>query len=56
MELWLIYAARASAFAALTTILAKIGLKNVDSTVATAIRAHCGLYFCMADGFYRGLS
>lgn len=38
MELWLIYAALAAVFAALTTILAKIGLQNVDSHLATAIR------------------
>jgi len=38
MELWLLYAALAATFAALTTILAKIGLKEVDSHLATAIR------------------
>lgn len=38
MELWLLYAAGAAIFAALTTILAKIGLKNVDSHLATAVR------------------
>jgi transporter family protein len=38
MELWFVYAAGASVFAALTTILAKIGLKKVDSGLAAAIR------------------
>ncbi|MCL2839166.1 MAG: EamA family transporter [Defluviitaleaceae bacterium] len=38
MELWFLYAVGAAVFAALTTILAKIGIKNVDSHLATAIR------------------
>ena len=36
--MWIIYALLSAVFAALTTILAKIGVKNVDSTLATAIR------------------
>ncbi|MCL2856137.1 MAG: EamA family transporter [Oscillospiraceae bacterium] len=36
--MWFLYAAGAAVFAAMTTILAKIGLKNVDSHLATAIR------------------
>jgi transporter family protein len=38
MELWLLYAVGAAVFAAFTTILAKIGLRDVDSHLATAIR------------------
>ncbi|MCL2854115.1 MAG: EamA family transporter [Defluviitaleaceae bacterium] len=38
MEIWLIYAVLAAVFAALTTILAKIGIGSVDSHLATAIR------------------
>jgi len=38
MELWLLYAIGAAVFAALTTILAKIGLKQVDSHLATVIK------------------
>ena len=38
MELWLIYAIGAAVFAAITNILAKIGVKDVDSNLATAIR------------------
>jgi len=45
VELWLIYAALAAVFAALTTILAKIGLKNIDSHLATAIRTAVVLCF-----------
>ena len=36
--MWIIYALLSAVFAALTTILAKIGVENVDSTLATAIR------------------
>lgn len=38
MELWLLYAIGAAVFAALTTILAKIGLKGLDSHLATVIK------------------
>ncbi len=36
--MWLLYAALSAVFAALTSILAKIGIENVNSTLATAIR------------------
>ena len=36
--MWIIYALLSAVFAALTTILAKICVENVDSTLATAIR------------------
>ena len=36
--MWLIYALLLAAFAALTSILAKIGIKGVNSNLATAIR------------------
>ena len=36
--MWWIYALLSAAFASLTAILAKIGIKNVDSDLATAIR------------------
>ena len=45
MELWFLYAIGAAVFAALTTILAKIGLKDVNSHVATAIRTVVVLVF-----------
>ncbi len=38
MWTWLIYALLSAVFAALTTILAKIGIENVNSHLATAIR------------------
>ena len=36
--MWWIYALLAALFAALTAIFAKIGVKGVDSDLATAIR------------------
>ncbi|HET9947146.1 MAG TPA: EamA family transporter [Patescibacteria group bacterium] len=42
---WLIYALLSAVFAALTAILAKIGIKNVDSNLATAIRTIVILLF-----------
>ena len=36
--MWVLFAILSAVFAALTSILAKIGIENVDSTLATAIR------------------
>ena len=36
--MWLLYAILSAVFAALTSILAKIGIEGVNSTLATAIR------------------
>lgn len=36
--MWLLYAILSAVFAALTSILAKIGIENVNSTLATGIR------------------
>ena len=36
--LWLLFAVLSSVFAALTSILAKVGIEGVNSTLATAIR------------------
>ncbi|MDR1324278.1 MAG: EamA family transporter [Candidatus Margulisbacteria bacterium] len=36
--MWVVYALLAAFFAALTSILAKIGIENVNSNLATAIR------------------
>jgi len=54
MEIWLLYAMGAAIFAALTTILAKIGLKNVDSHLATAIRTMVVLVFAWMMVFLVG--
>ena len=36
--MWIIFAILSAVFAALTSILAKIGIENVNSNLATAIR------------------
>ena len=36
--MWFVYALLSSVFAALTSILAKVGIEGIDSTLATAIR------------------
>ncbi|MGN1133830.1 MAG: EamA family transporter [Oscillospiraceae bacterium] len=36
--MWLIFALLSSVFAALTSILAKVGIENINSNLATAIR------------------
>ena len=38
MQSWFLFAVLSAVFAALTSILAKIGISNVDSNLATAIR------------------
>ena len=51
---WLIYALLSAFFAALTAILAKIGVKNVDSNLATAVRTIVILVFAWGIVFYQG--
>ena len=36
--MWLVFAILSAVFAALTSILAKVGISDVNSTLATAIR------------------
>jgi transporter family protein len=43
--MWAFFALLSAVFAALTSILAKIGLENVDSNLATAIRTSVILLF-----------
>lgn len=51
---WLVYALLSALFAALTAILAKIGIKNVDSNLATAMRTVVILFFAWGIVFYQG--
>lgn len=51
---WFIYAALSSVFAALTAILAKVGIKNVDSNLATAVRTIVILLFAWGIVFWQG--
>jgi len=54
MELWFLYAIGAAVFAGLTTILAKIGLKDVDSHLAVAIRTMVVVVFAWIIVFIAG--
>jgi bacterial/archaeal transporter family protein len=39
MQLWIVYALLAALFAALVAVLGKVGIAQVDATLATAVRA-----------------
>lgn len=56
---WLIYALLSAVFAAFTAVLAKIGVKDVNSNLATAIRTVVILLFAwgivFAQGNYKSL-
>ena len=54
MELWFLYALGAAVFAGLTTILAKIGIKDVDANLATAIRTMVVIVFAWLMVFITG--
>ncbi len=54
MPNWLIYALVSAFFAALTTIFAKAGLKEVNSDLATAIRTAIILFITWAIVFFKG--
>ena len=51
---WIIAASLSAFFAALTAILAKIGVKEVDSNLATAIRTIVILLFAWGIVFFNG--
>lgn len=51
---WLFYALLSAFFAALTAVLAKIGIKGVDSNLATAIRTVVIILFAWGIVFYQG--
>lgn len=51
---WLVFALLSAFFAALTAILAKIGIKNVDSNLATGIRTIVILIFAWGIIFFQG--
>jgi len=52
--MWLIFAFLSALFAALTAIFAKIGIKNVDTDLATAIRTVVILVLAWGIAFVRG--
>ncbi len=51
---WFVYAFLSAFFAALTAILAKIGIKNIDSNLATAIRTSVILLITWGIVFIQG--
>lgn len=51
---WIFFAFCGAFFAALTAILAKIGIKNVDSNLATAVRTLVILLFAWGIVFFQG--
>lgn len=55
MPTWILYATLSAVFAALTAILAKIGIKDVNSNLATAIRTVVILIFAWGIVFAQGL-
>ena len=52
--MWIVYAILSALFAALTSILAKIGLDGISSNVATAIRTIVILFMSWAMVFIAG--
>lgn len=52
--MWWIYALLSATFAALTAIFAKIGIKGVDSDLATAIRTLIILIIAWSIALYKG--
>ncbi len=52
--MWWIYALLSALFAALTAIFAKVGIKNVDTDLATAIRTVVILVVAWGIAFFRG--
>ncbi|MEO5648719.1 MAG: EamA family transporter [Ginsengibacter sp.] len=52
--MWWIYALLSAFFAALTAIFAKVGIKGVDTDLATAIRTVVILVLAWGIAFFRG--
>ena len=52
--MWILFAFGSAAFAGLTAILAKMGLKEVDSDLATALRTIVVLVFAWLMAFLTG--
>lgn len=51
---WIIYASLSAFFAAVTAVLAKIGIRGVNSNLATAIRTVVILVFAWSIVFFQG--
>lgn len=48
MQLWIVYSLLAALFAALVAIFGKVGIAQVDATLATAVRATVMMVFLVA--------
>jgi len=53
--MWWIYALLSALFASLTAIFAKVGVKNIDSDLATAIRTVVILILVWGIALYKGV-
>lgn len=53
-QIYIVYAILAAVFAALTSILAKVGMEGVDSNVATFLRTIVILFFSWGIVFFQG--
>ena len=54
MTPWIVYALLASLFAALVAVLGKVGVRNVDPTLATAVRATVMMAFLVVVAVVTG--
>lgn len=54
MNSWIIYALASAFFAGLTAVLAKIGIKGVDSNLATAVRTLVVIIFAWGIVLFQG--
>ena len=54
--MWWIFALLSAFFAALTAIFAKLGVKNVDSDLATAVRTSVILVIAWGIAFFKGVT
>ena len=52
--MWWMYALGSALFAALTAVFAKIGIKNVDTNLAVAIRTTVILFLAWAIAYFKG--
>jgi transporter family protein len=52
--MWWIYALLSAFFAALTAVFAKVGIKGIDSDLATAIRTVVILFIAWSIAFWKG--
>ena len=53
--MWILYAFGSALFAGITSILAKCGMKDIDSNVATALRTIVVLIFSWILVFVKGV-